>query len=333
MLKAAIEEAVRDARDRRADAGGPINPADVGLYLQFESQPNVRLDLRPIESIRSGIELAAFSRSEPADDPGSVVERATVFVPEERVRYFLSRLDKYSNPAPKTAGEQRHEALIDPIAAVRLATLRALWTDRDDEYPLLGEPVWWEIWLRKRDGGEISRLVRFAAAHGVTVHERRIVLGDRIVTLVRGSAEQLSASVDVLADLAEIRKANEVATFFDGMSPVDQGEWTKDLTSRTVAPHHDASAVCLLDTGVTQGHPLLSVALAPEDCHAYDPSWGTHDHHGHGTTMAGLALYGDLTPVLASAAPSNSADSTTTLSRPSKRRNTAVQRTFVPPRL
>jgi hypothetical protein len=60
-----------------------------------------------------------------------------------------------------------------------------------------------------------------------------------------------------------------------------------------------APAVCVLDTGVTRGHPLLEKSLAVADCHTCDPAWGAHDHHGHGTEMAGLALYGDLTPVLA----------------------------------
>ncbi|MGH9887500.1 MAG: S8 family peptidase, partial [bacterium] len=33
--------------------------------------------------------------------------------------------------------------------------------------------------------------------------------------------------------------------------------------------------------------------------HCCEPTWGVHDHDGHGTEMAGLALHGDLTPVLA----------------------------------
>ena len=35
-------------------------------------------------------------------------------------------------------------------------------------------------------------------------------------------------------------------------------------------------------------------SLAADDCHACDPTWSTDDHDGHGTEMAGLALFGDL---------------------------------------
>lgn len=62
-------------------------------------------------------------------------------------------------------------------------------------------------------------------------------------------------------------------------------------------------AVCVLDTGVTQAHPLLSPALDPNDVHACDPTWTGGDSHGHGTNMAGTALYGDLVPLLTTNRP------------------------------
>ena len=62
-------------------------------------------------------------------------------------------------------------------------------------------------------------------------------------------------------------------------------------------------AVCLLDTGVNNGHPLLAPVLRDEDCLSVNPDWGGHDHdsanHGHGTRMAGIAAYGDLRACLA----------------------------------
>src|SRR6185369_5141942 len=97
--------------------------------------------------------------------------------------------------------------------------------------------------------------------------------------------------------------AKETAAVFADMGPNEQGGWTKELLGRTASPPKDAPAVCVLDTGVTRGHPLLEASLAPPDCHTCEPAWGTHDHHGHGTEMAGLALYGDLTPVLAASGP------------------------------
>nr|WP_225937429.1 S8 family peptidase [Myxococcus sp. RHSTA-1-4] len=87
------------------------------------------------------------------------------------------------------------------------------------------------------------------------------------------------------------------------MAPDEQGDWVEELSARTTPPAAAAPAVCVLDTGVTRGHPLLAASLAASDCHTCEPAWGAHDHDGHGTEMAGLALYGDLTPVLAGSGP------------------------------
>jgi len=65
---------------------------------------------------------------------------------------------------------------------------------------------------------------------------RRFQFDDRIVTLVRATAEQLSATIDVLNDLAEVRRAKETATVFYHMAPHEQGEWTQELLARTTLP-------------------------------------------------------------------------------------------------
>lgn len=60
------------------------------------------------------------------------------------------------------------------------------------------------------------------------------------------------------------------------------------------------------DSGVQNGHVLLKDFLLDENMDTYKPAWGKNDSgssmSGHGTPMAGLALYGDLTPLLANQA-------------------------------
>jgi hypothetical protein len=302
-LKQALESAVAEAHRRRTDAGFQVHGAEPGLYVQFESQPGVPLKLSSLEDARQGIELVAVSHVDRDGAEPRRIERATVFVPEGKVKHFVARFESYAKTTPKAKGERRHEDMIDPVAALRLATLRSLWTDATEVYPADYKAIWWEVWLRRQDGSELARLMEFAAIKRLEVAARRLQFDDRIVTLVRATAEQLSASIDVLNDLAEVRRAKETATIFSDMAPDEQGEWTKELLARTTLPAAASPAVCVLDTGVTRGHPLLEASLAATDCHACEPAWGAHDHHGHGTEMAGLALYGDLTPVLAATGP------------------------------
>lgn len=299
-LKQAFESAVLTAQERREAAGIQVHGAVPGLYVEFESQPGVPLKLSSLEDARKGIELVAVTHVQTDEAEPRRVEKATVFVPEGKVGHFISRFEQYSKTTEKAPREIRHEALLDPVAALRLATLRGLWTDGAEAYPKGGDVIWWEVWLRRQDGSELARLLEYAGLTGLDVAERRLQFDDRIVTLVRASSEQLAASLDVLNDLAEVRRAKETPAFFESLGPVEQAEWAQDLRRRTKSPAPDAPTICLLDTGVNRAHPLIEGALAPEDCHTCDPGWGSHDHHGHGTEMAGLALYGDLTDALAS---------------------------------
>ncbi len=301
-LKKALAAAVNEAHERRRDAGIEVHGALPGLYVQFESQPGVPLKLSSLEDARQRIELVAVTRLS-TDAASPVIERATVFVPDGKVKHFVQRFERYSKTTPKAKGERRHEDMLDPVATLRLATLRGLWTDTPDAYPADGDAIWWEVWLRRHDGNELARLMEFTGLTGIDVAARRLQFDDRIVTLVRATPEQLAASIDVLNDIAEVRRAKETATFFVHLAPEDQGDWAKDLLARTTRPAANAPAVCLLDTGVTRGHPLIAPSLDANDCHACDPAWGTHDHDGHGTEMAGIALYGDLTPVVAGSGP------------------------------
>ena len=83
----------------------------------------------------------------------------------------------------------------------------------------------------------------------------------------------------------------------------DQADWVADVVARMTPAGASAPAACVVDTGVDQGHALLELSLDPADCHACDPRWSTDDHDGHGTEMAGLALFGDLGAVVAGTEP------------------------------
>jgi hypothetical protein len=300
-LRDALTEAQREAEAAREEVGIFVHGAQPGLYIEFESPPGVELKLESLEDRRRGIEIVAVRHVPPA--PGKpTVQVATVFVPDGALKHFFDRFQQYADERTQK-GEPRHKDMVDRIAALRKATLRALWTDATEVYPNDAETIWWEVWLRRHDGNELERLLEFGEESGLDIGERRLGFDDRIVILVRGAATQLSASLDVLNDLAEVRKAKEGSALFADASPEEQAEWLEDLKQRVNTPAVDAPAVCFLDTGVTRAHPLLEDLIAPADAMSVDPAWGGHDDRGHGTEMAGLAAYGDLAPVLSSRVP------------------------------
>ncbi|WP_344328625.1 S8 family peptidase [Aeromicrobium halocynthiae] len=82
----------------------------------------------------------------------------------------------------------------------------------------------------------------------------------------------------------------------------EQQEYLADLRERIEPAQETVPAVCHLDTGVARTHVLLGESLAEQDLHTVLGVSG-FDHEGHGTKMAGIALFGDLEGHLAGSAP------------------------------
>lgn len=64
-------------------------------------------------------------------------------------------------------------------------------------------------------------------------------------------------------------------------------------------PSPDSPSICIIDSGVMQGHPLLGPAIGDSACFP-DELGDTSDVEGHGTKVAGLALYGDILTLIRS---------------------------------
>jgi hypothetical protein len=295
---------VQLAQQNQAAATAEVDGAEPGLYLEFESFPGWELAVENMGHKTKRIEVVAVSRRAVEEEgQETFVEVASVFVPDGKVGHFIDQIDKYTNQ-PSRTNESTPERVYNRVADLRLATLKALWTDDITIFPdTPNTHIWWEVWLRFTDGEEVARFRSFAEQSNIRLGPRQLRFNDRIVLLAYATPNQLAASLDVLGDLAELQRAKETASFFVSQHPADQMDWVEDLGERTTPAPDDAPAVCVLDTGVNRGHPLLQASLPASDCHTYDPDWGTHDHDGHGTEMAGLALYGDLMPALESAAP------------------------------
>ena len=299
-LARAIENVQHQGRSERRAVVEQTNlePLGEGVRVVFDSVPGFDLKLATFDPQTQGPHPELLSVTEVVTSDGTTVERATVFVPEGQLSHFVQRFEQYATEETKT-GKPKHSDFVERISAVRLATIAALWTDATGDFPPPEIPIWWELWLRHSDGEELDRLSAVASQLEIELGDRHLIFDNRTIVLARATAQQLSVAGVLLDDFAELRRARITAEFFRRMPAAEQAEWTAELAERTRAAGPGAPVVCILDTGVAREHPLLVVALDADDVHACDPGWGTHDHHGHGTEMAGLSLYGDLVPVFA----------------------------------
>ena len=288
--RSAVEAALEIQRSAGLEDG-------LGLQVEFESFPDVEMAFESLARERQGIELLNVRHEEKRT-------LATVFVPDGKLDHFEALIRDYLVEKRDSIGRARdNRRLIDAIRQIRAASLRALWTD-SEALPLAEEgPLWWEVWLPIfRDRNATTETFRGRAeAQGMRVSPGDLAFPERTVLLTYASVEQMQRSMVTLNSIAELRRAKETAEFFDSLRPDEQVPWLDDLLSRTryTVETDETPYVCLLDTGVNRGHRLLTPALAVSDLHTVEPGWSTDDAVGHGTQMAGLALAGNLTTILA----------------------------------
>src|SRR5205809_356802 len=141
-LGAALARAQREAAASRGALGISIHGAEPGLYIQFASPAGVELKLESLEDRRKGIELVAVQMMRSPD--GRLTQLATVFVPDGALKHFVTRFQQYATEQT-SKGEPRHKDMVDRIATLQRATLRALWTDDPGIYPGDNESIWWEL--------------------------------------------------------------------------------------------------------------------------------------------------------------------------------------------
>jgi hypothetical protein len=293
QIKPIAEEAKRQQQEAGITSG-------LGLHIQFTSLPGITLAIQSLSDARAGIELRNVRHDEK-------FTYATVFVPDGKLDTLERKILEYLEGRKDSKGKPRdHKALINTIQEIRAAAFNELWTDDDTALPPTEEEsIWWEVWLpAQNERIPIIQSFRATAKQiGFDLSPDELHFPERMVLLMRGNQQQIRQSIRLLNSVAEFRRPKETAEFFDSLKPVEQREWADELLSRTQWPNQDAPHVCLLDTGANAGHPLLSQSLDMADMHTIEPAWGTADNQGHGTEMAGLALWGDLAEAMDSSSP------------------------------
>lgn len=269
-----------------------------GIYLEFSSAPQYDLAIKSLENLKEGIRLLNVR-----EDKKSKTTKATVYIPAGKESYFIKKVEAYASKKTDS-GKPKNNDLVRSIEDVKLAILDSFWIGDKKTIPS-SVPAWCEIWLRydysdkkPRAWEEVEAIfLATCKENEINCDNNRIIFPERIVKLVQANEDNLKTLISASPYIAEIRRAQEPATFFEELSNIEQQEWGEELLKRTHFLNSNV-AICLLDTGLTSSHPLLEKAIQDNGVHVVKPIWGTGDYCGHGTEMAGLALYGDLKQAL-----------------------------------
>lgn len=222
----------------------------------------------------------------PGDSEAGTPERATVWVSDEYRANFLQLFEDYLSKETPT-GLPRNNELVANVAHIRATILSDLWQS-EGSIPL-GGVTWWEVWLRPgKDGPELLR--QFATSRDLTTSSRLLRMVDRDVMWIEATWAQLEVLPFTAVPVAELRRPEFIDTIED-LPQEEQDEYAGELAGRLEPADQLQPSVCHLDSGVARTHLLLEGSLAERDLHTVVGVSG-FDRNGHGTKMAGLALFG-----------------------------------------
>lgn len=295
LLKSQLEQAWSESEDEQVVYHTRRN----GIYLEFKGEQGYSLVTKSLESMlgrdsEKWIRLLNV-RTEKTTIENTVFETtyATVFVPKSQKEKFFKKIDQYATEQT-SSDNPRHAALIESISKIQKALeIESFWQDEKELIPAEA-PEWCEVWLSSDQDEIIERFESLLTEQQINSKAGFIRFPERTVKIIHASHSQLEMITRLSDDIAEYRRAKETAAFWLDMENEEQAKWINDILDRLdVEPASDV-AVCILDTGVNYGHPLITPILTQQDCLTVDPAWGSHDHDKHGTLMAGVSAYGDL---------------------------------------
>lgn len=247
----------------------------------------------------SGLSLLKVERQ-----PGAPAE-ATVFATEKGIQKLRKKIEDFGGDLPVNEDGSfkppKNADLVQSISTISEAGLRALWRSPKDRFPTDPGKKAWEVWLDKSAAPDF---IAGAADYSVAIGTDRLEFPEDLVVIAVATAVELATAVRNLGGVRALATPTRTADDFDAMPVEEQHQWVDDLVGRTTfAAQADPNYVTLLDRGVSRAHPLIQPALAAGDRHAAEAAWDVNDFVGHGTQLAGLALFGDLSIALQTTLP------------------------------
>ena len=265
--------------------------SEFGLTLNVVSEPDYPLAFTSLEKVGrgSGASIVLLNVRRESTPQGEVT-KAAVFVPFGQLKVLLKKVEDYANPG-KDKRNPANQALLANIASISMAAFDALWTDPEAPPPA-DELAWFEFWVR-RDGGkwQIQTQQEFEKLHLKFPEAKdRLTLPEHVVIVARATREAIESSLDLLNALSEIRRARPCSVGLTDLSGSEQEEWIDEALQRIHWPGDDAPAVCLIDSGVNRGHPLIEPLLSEADSETVFADGDRSDDMQHGTPIS-LLIY------------------------------------------
>lgn len=298
QVATSVSETVKTAREM-LDKHPQEEYSRKGVLLSFSMQDANPDGIESLVNKNRNVELAVVNFNDKR-------VTATVFIPEDQLAKYEEDLLRKIHDYGESEGK-KNSNLVSRINASNLSDARDLFTDDIKFFPEKGESIWWEVWSNPE---EFQKAFTAAKYLDLAVDSGILSFPDRYIFAVKGTVQQINHLIRNSLAVEELRLAMDTPESFVDMRNSDQEEWVEELYSRVTHQSTDPEvSVLILDGGVNRNHQLISPFLSIADWQSFKSYWTPNDDStvrgflGHGTGMAGLALYGDLHDILLSTQP------------------------------
>lgn len=285
-----IWEAYNQEFFQKSEAGIPVKD---GEYITFFGAEKQLLELDSLSS--DGAKLLNVKTN--FENKSQI---ATLYIPESKKEKLLGKIEEYIE---KNTGKglPKNQPLVEKIERIQKATVEFIWSSAN-EYMPKEERLWCELWLAINES-EIDvkreKLNYVCKLLGVDISEISTIFPERVIMNVKLNYNQLVELIFSIGEIAEIRRAEELNSFWLDQTIINRENWIESAINN-VQFEDKNNFISILDSGINNGHLLIKEALLDGDRLTVNENWGKNDsgHNGHGTSMAGIALYGNLSRIL-----------------------------------
>lgn len=287
-LEEAATGSVEDYRRRRER----VEDFDPKLILRFHLNRRVS----DAEWRRAGLTLLDSSDT----------EAVIVFADSGNLDRFRARLGEYAEgpgePQPREDGEgmteptAHHEGFFDAIDGLRFTEAGDRLTPRLQAAVVEGANVehlfdveYWFVGSQERRDEWMEEAASVASQRGADLLDTYVSVGAGVaLARFRGSKE----AIEALAKIDQVASIDLVPTPALERSELYDLQDVQDI--EVSEPDPNAPVIGMIDSGVLEGHPVLEPAIA--EATVLHPEFGGQgeDTAGHGTLVAGIALYGNV---------------------------------------
>jgi|GEM_PF-393240 hypothetical protein len=292
-LRSAYDTAISQAKVELAKRGAEGKPTSNGYYLHLDIDKNTSIPFKQLDASRKGPKLMQIGLNK--NNKNEVESQsATIYLPRNNENWLSGKLDEYEVQRTKS-DQPRNKPLINAMDNVNVASARQLFPQPSEYDTLLPNiPYDFEIWIDNEVEnieilfGDIDRM-------GFVFERNNILQFDSVtIILVRGVKETIDDIPFALDDIEAIKR------YYNPAETLQNKEANRDwaqLLSDNIIPQHDGNSprIGIFDRGINCQHPMLQQFLPIDRCKSVVDDRPLYYEGVHGTGMAGLSLFGDLT--------------------------------------